>query len=94
VTKEEIYDAQIDPLMAQILVICKANKIAMIADFSLDDEDDLHCTSATLEDEFSPGAGQLQAFEILKPKRKSFCLAETIETKSDGHQHITIKRIS
>ena len=35
-TKEEIYDEQINPLMAQIINICKVNKIAMIADFALD----------------------------------------------------------
>lgn len=32
-TKEEIYDAQIDPLMRQVIEICKASGIAMVSSF-------------------------------------------------------------
>ena len=45
-TREEIYDAQIAPLMTQIIAICKANKIPMIANYNLDhDGDGLQCTT-------------------------------------------------
>ena len=37
-TKEEVYDSQISPLMAQIISICKEHKIAMLADFTLDED--------------------------------------------------------
>lgn len=51
--KEEIYDSQIAPLMAQIIAICKANKIAMLADFAIGHEKDegLKCTTALLDDD-------------------------------------------
>lgn len=90
-TKEEIYDNQINPLMAQIIEICKEHKIAMLADFTLDE--DLRCTSCLLADEYGPSEGQLRAHAILKPQ-KTFALAETIETKPDGSKHVTIRRIS
>lgn len=38
-TKETIYDEQINPLMAQILAICKEHNIEMVASFALDDGD-------------------------------------------------------
>jgi len=48
--KEKIYDEQINPLMAQIIKICKDNDIAMFANFRLgfDEsiEEDLLCTTA------------------------------------------------
>lgn len=50
--KEEIYDEEISPLMAQILDICKTHKIGMVASFALPTSDDaaLRCTSALTED--------------------------------------------
>lgn len=38
-TKSQIYDTQIEELMAQIINICQANGIAMIADFDISDDD-------------------------------------------------------
>lgn len=43
-TKEEIHDEQIAPLMTQIIDVCEKHGISMLADFHLDD--DRHCTSA------------------------------------------------
>lgn len=48
--KEDVYDNQISPLMAQIIQICKDNNIGMAASFELDphphNEDDfLHCST-------------------------------------------------
>lgn len=51
-TKEEIYDSQINPLMAEIIRICKEHKIAHIASFALDG--DLLCTTHRLADECDP----------------------------------------
>jgi hypothetical protein len=89
--KEQIYDAQVAPMMAQIIAICKENKIAMLADFALDD--DLKCMTALLSEEFAPSENQLKALQLLSPRR-SFVMAETIETKPDGTQHISLRRIS
>lgn len=65
-TKEEIYDSEIEPLMARILEICKANKIAMFASYSLEKEGDgLLCTSALLPDEYEPPAVFNQIYDLL-----------------------------
>lgn len=46
-TKEQVYDEKISTLMAQIIGICEANHIAMIASFALPTEEDpnLLCTT-------------------------------------------------
>lgn len=48
-TKEEVYDESISPLMKQILAVCKEHGIAMVCDFELDDlggdDGPLFCTS-------------------------------------------------
>lgn len=90
-SKETIHDEQIAPLIDEILKICKAHKIAMVADFGLDD--DLHCTSALLDDEYSPSAAQLAALRGLSPK-PAVAFAETITTMPDGSKQVSIRRIS
>jgi len=52
VSKEAVYDEQINPLMAQIIAICKEHDIPLVADFQLDDDrdacdpgDTFHCTT-------------------------------------------------
>jgi hypothetical protein len=54
-SKEEIYDERISPLMAQIIAICKEHKINMAAQFALDaktddPEDVLFCTTSLPSD--------------------------------------------
>jgi hypothetical protein len=87
-TKGQVYDSQIAPLMEQIIEICKQTKIAMIADFGLDD--DIHCTSALLANEYFPSDGQLEALKAVSPKR-GIAVAETIETLSDGSKRVKIQ---
>ena len=88
--KEQIYDDQISPLVTRIITICKEHKIALIADFSLDDA--LHCTTALLSDEYGPSEGQLQALAALRQK-PILALAETTTTNPDGSKSISIRRI-
>lgn len=49
--KEQIYDEKISPLMADIIDVCKQNKIAFVASFAIpnDEDNDLRCTSALFE---------------------------------------------
>jgi hypothetical protein len=68
-TKEQIYDAEISPLMAQIIAICKAKKIPVIADFYLGD--DLNCTTAILPEEFEPSDRQLEMYQIAYGRTRS-----------------------
>lgn len=48
--REDIYDTQINPLMAQIIAICGAHDIPFVASFQINDErpdgEGLLCTSA------------------------------------------------
>lgn len=51
--KEEAYDEQINPLMAQIIKICNENGIPFVASFQLataeeDEEGEFFCTSCSL----------------------------------------------
>ena len=68
--KEQIYDREIAPLMAQILSICKTNKIAMLADFAIghDNDEGLRCTSAILTSDLNPPENMVLALELLRPK--------------------------
>jgi len=73
-TKEAIYDEQIEPLMAQIIEICMANKIAFVFDVALgfeSDQDDaqLKCTSCLLTDDCDPPKEMLRAFDCIRPRR-------------------------
>lgn len=72
-TREEIYNTQINPLMAQILQICQANKIPMLADFDLASEENaaLKCTSCLLDPTWKPGPEMLRAFQHLRPRAES-----------------------
>ncbi len=86
-TKEEIYDEQINPLMSQIIAICKEHKIAIVCSFSLDHEERLTCTTALLDDEFDPPESMLRCLSILKPQPAP-TLMMTV-TKADGSKEIT-----
>lgn len=52
-SKEDIYDAEIAPLMDEILKICQKHKIAMVASFATpsDTSDDLYVSSALLDED-------------------------------------------
>lgn len=72
--KETIYDEQIEPLMAEIIRICKEHKIAMLADFALgadEDGDDLFCSTQILTDDCEPPAKYWAAAKHLRPKAAS-----------------------
>lgn len=91
-TKEEIYDAEINPLMTQIIAICKEHKIALLATFELpcDDDPDLACTTALLADEYEPSEKVLEALRVIR--NRPVMLAETI-TKTDTGTHISIRQV-
>lgn len=70
-TKEQIYDAEISPLMASIIKICKEHKIANVCSFSLDRDEGLVCTTAMTEDEFDPPDTFREIVGLLYPRPKS-----------------------
>lgn len=84
-TREEAYDEFINPLMAQILLVCEQHKIPMLASFGLASEEDegLCCTSAMLDKEWNPPEEFLAAFDHVKPKPPPKMLMITTRDK-DG----------
>ncbi len=79
--KEKIYDEQINPLMAQIIGICKEHKIAVVASFALAREDDedkegnigLMCTTALTTEEFEPPQALRDCVKRLYQHKPAFC---------------------
>ncbi len=85
-TKEQIYDDQISPLMTQIIAICKKNNIAYVSSFALDGSEDdpdnqLLCTTVLLDEESNPPESFLEIKDILMPPRTG---ALTMMTVRDG----------
>lgn len=64
-TKEEVYDAEINPLMAQIIEICKQRQIPMLASFSLDREEGLKCTTALLDEQWEVPEELFEACKVI-----------------------------
>ncbi|KVC49876.1 hypothetical protein WS58_06300 [Burkholderia pseudomultivorans] len=69
-TKEQIYDEQISPLMAQIIAICKEHKIPVVASFFTPGEDDpeLAVTTALLGNGYEAPVNFTNALRALRPE--------------------------
>lgn len=72
-TKEEVYDSQINPLMDQIIDICKKHAIAHVATFALDD--DLLCTSFDIPED-APHEFQ-EIARVLFPEQRGALMVTT-----------------
>jgi len=83
--KEQIYDAQINPLMAQIIEVCRQHQIAFVAAFSIPtaEDSDLQCTSAMLGSALLPPANFMRAWAHLRPARSAGPLMLR-EERADG----------
>jgi hypothetical protein len=81
--KEEVYDTQIFPLMAQIIAIAQEHKIAFVASFAIPtpDDDGLY-VSTSLRDENNVYPGHLNAMEQI--------LQRHIEGRSGGALMLTV----
>lgn len=66
-TKEEVQDTLIYPLMKQIIDICKEHKIPMVAsiDITPEGEQGYFCTSALTTKEFNPPREYIDAVNVL-----------------------------
>lgn len=71
-SKEQIYDELISPLMAQVIAICNEHKIANVLTFSLDNEGDgLCCTTCNLREDTDPPEHFRRLVEIIFPERRN-----------------------
>ena len=98
--KERAYDAQVFPLMQQIIETCRGAGIGIVASFELDHDpsnpaDPMRCTSILPPDngaEFKSRAMR-DGRETLRPERPhAVAVMET--TKPDGTRVITVQRLS
>ena len=66
--KEQIYDEEISPLMAQVIDICQKHKIAMVMTFHLpdDEQDTLHCSTALVSEDWKPSEMLLEMNRLLR----------------------------
>lgn len=88
--KESIYDNEINPLMAQIIAICQAHGIAMIANFACpnDEEGDTTQVLTMLPDENGEHPdNHKQALQVIRPPRRSALHLTT--THADGSKTLT-----
>ena len=87
-TKEQVYDATIMPLMAQIIEVCQAHGIAMLADFVIDtaEQPDLRCTSLTEDGQGNIDQRHHMAFNILGINTSTMIITSE---QADGSKQIT-----
>ncbi len=63
--KERIHDEKIEPLMNEIIKICKDENIQMLSTFMLKEDDDIACTSYIPSVEYNNTRLE-QAFRIIR----------------------------
>jgi hypothetical protein len=83
-TKEGIYDNEIQPLMAQIIEICKQNGIAMIANFVCpsDEDDGLQALTMLPDESGKHPANHKEALYCIRPASRPPMMLTT--THADG----------
>ncbi|OLP04453.1 hypothetical protein [Rhodoferax antarcticus] len=88
-TKEDIYDNEISPLMAQVIEICKKKGIAMIANFACpnDTDEDLQALSIVPDENGKHPANHTGALYSIRPSSRPSLMMTT--TRADGGKTIT-----
>lgn len=74
--KEQVYDAQINPLMEQILTICQAHGIAMLCTFAIPtpDDDELACTSMLPDETGENHPAHKRAYQAVMQRSQAFAI--------------------
>lgn len=87
--KEQIYDAEINPLMAKIIEICKAHGIAMLATFATptEEEADLCCTTILGDENGVNPKRHLVAYSAISGEQQRMAVTEE---KPDGTKRVTV----
>ena len=88
-TKEDIYDNEIAPLMAQVIEICLKYGIAMIANFACpnDTDADLQALSLVPDDNGKHPANHKEALYCIRPSSRPPLMMTT--TRADGSKTMT-----
>lgn len=94
--KESIYDEQIAPLMAQIIVVCKEHRIPLVAQFQYAgaDEEKAPAYVSTILPFEEASADFKQLIQLIHQTiPRPMVLTETVVTAPDGSKRITIGRV-
>jgi hypothetical protein len=85
--KEQVYDAEISPLMAQIIAICKRAGISCLCTFDISTEENDGCMCTTcLPDENGVFPDKIKEAEHVvyrKPEFYAFTITSTLPRSSD-----------
>lgn len=88
--KEQVYDTQITPLMAQIIEICKTHGIAIIASYDFGGEEGRRCTTCLPDHNGVNGVGHTDALRYLYSGRPQLLTLRTV----DAGGHVTVEAIA
>lgn len=82
-TKEQVYDEEINPLMARIIAICKANEMAFVASCHCPNDDDpnLLCSTVLLNGRYGSHPQLQNAYLALVTETHPVFAAFTITSK-------------
>ena len=71
INKETIYDTLINPLMAQVIELCKTNGIAMVFSCAIPTEENpgLCCTTCVPDENGKNGVNHTRAVHLLRDER-------------------------
>lgn len=88
-TKEDIYDNKISPLMAQVIEICQTHGIAMIANFACpnDQDESLQALSMVPDESGKHPANHKEALLCIRPSLRSPLMLTT--SRADGSKTMT-----
>ena len=88
-TKEDIYDNEISPLMEKVIEICKAHGIAMIANFACpnDEDDGLQALSLVPDENGKHPSNHKEALYCIRPSSRPPLMLT--ETRIDGSKTMT-----
>jgi hypothetical protein len=83
--KEQVYDESISPLVAEIIRICKANGIAMIANFACpnDEQEDLQALTFLPDENGNHPENHVLAHRAIRPPRFSSFVITTNSANGD-----------
>jgi len=88
-SKEDIYDNEISPLMKQIIELCKKHGIAMIANFACpsDEDEDLQALTILPDQHGKHPANHKEALYCIRPSSRPPMMLTT--THADGGKTLT-----
>lgn len=88
-SKEDIYDNEISPLVAQVIALCQKHGIAMIANFACpnDEDESVQALSMVPDENDEHPTNHQEALHCIRPPRRSPLMLTT--SHADGSKTMT-----